>query len=274
MELDQKRTPPVDPFGRERRVVELSGIEIRAAGGDGNESIGFKGHAAIFDTWTWIGSKKWGFREKVARGAFTKTLQEADVRFLHNHSPNLVLGRNKAGTLRLAEDKIGLATDADMAPTTYAKDLAISLERGDITQMSFGFRVIKDEWFQNDEGHDERTLIELMLFDVSTVTFPAYTETDAALRGVAFDVLCTRMGLQGKEREMLLGALDAEDIGPDAVPILRAASSALADLARAHEPKPEEPAATTPRSRELLRRRMRAAGLRFGLDTSHLEESA
>lgn len=268
---DQKRTPPVDPFGRERRVVALTGIEVRAGeGADG--AIGFKGHAAVFDTWTWIGSKKWGFREKVASGAFSKTLKEADVRFLHNHNPDLVLARNKAATLRLAEDKVGLGVDADMAPTSYAKDLAISLERGDISQMSFGFQVVKDEWLQDDEGADERTLLELKLFDVSTVTFPAYTETDASLRGIAFDVLCTRMGLEGSARELLLNALDTNDIAPDALPVLRAASSALADLAKANAPK-DEPAAAT-RSRDVLRRRMRLVGQQAGIDTTDLEATA
>ena len=54
-------------------------------------------------------------------------------------------------------------------------------QRGDVTQMSFAFEVIRQEW---DERPDTliRTIIEARLHDVSVVTFPAYTETDAAVR--------------------------------------------------------------------------------------------
>lgn len=173
---------PVDGAGHVRRVADLDRRSVnRAAGGD-DSSIGFRGHAAVFDTRTWIGSKRWGFWEELAPGAFTKTLGEADVRFLHNHNPDLILGRNTAGTLRLSEDEVGLEVDADMAPTSYASDLAISLERGDITQMSFAFDMIAYEWSYLADGTELLRHTEVALWDVSTVTYPAYVETDAALR--------------------------------------------------------------------------------------------
>lgn len=149
-------------------------VDFRAEDVDGVQAI--VGHAAVFNSWS---EDLGGFREQVAPGAFNKTLQEADVRALFNHDPNYVLGRVKAETLELAEDETGLAIRAVPPDTQWARDLAVSLERGDIDQMSFGFQVIKDEW----EGQD-RTLLEVRLFDVSVVTFAAYPDTEAHLRSL------------------------------------------------------------------------------------------
>lgn len=222
-------TPRPEAGGFERRALALSGVEVRAAANDG-DPIGFTGHAALFDSRTWIGPKKWGFWEQVRSGAFTKSISESDVRFLINHDPNLVLARNKADTLTLSEDDDGLLTVADMAPTTYARDLAISMERGDVTQMSFAFETVRDEWETLDDGDEVRTIVEAKLWDVSVVTFPAYDDTDASLRSVAFDVLCTRMGLSTTARSRLVTGLAHDEIDPDVIPILRDASKKIASL--------------------------------------------
>ncbi len=210
---------PVDSLGRQRMLVTLDHRSVERRGDD--KEIGFKGHAAVFGSPTWIGPARWGFMERVAAGAFSKTISEADVRFLINHDPNLVLARNTAGTLRLSEDDEGLLTDADMAPTSYAKDLAISLERGDITQMSFAFEVVKDEWevvTNEDDGPDYelRTLLELKLWDVSAVTYPAYDDTDAALRAAGFDALSAAIGLDGTKAAEFLRTMNPDLTSPRA----------------------------------------------------------
>jgi len=150
-------------------------LEMREA-----ENGHFIGHAAVFDSWS---QDLGGFKEIVRAGAFTKTLQEADVRATFNHDPNYVLGRNKAETLTLGEDKEGLAVDIDPPDTTWAKDLRVSMGRGDINQMSFAFRTIKDNWWTEDE-ESKRELLELSLDngDVSIVTYPAYEKTRVSAR--------------------------------------------------------------------------------------------
>jgi HK97 family phage prohead protease len=139
------------------------------------------GHAAVFNVISDAGGRAW-FLEQIAPGAFSKTIQEADVRALINHDVNLVLGRTKSNTLRLAEDDIGLLIEADLPPTSYAADLAAVMARGDVDQMSFAFDVVKDEW-QYDGPKPLRTIKEVSLQDgdVSVVTFAWYTETDASL---------------------------------------------------------------------------------------------
>jgi hypothetical protein len=157
----------------ERRCLPTSGLELRVGANDAPKIVGY---AAVFDTWTDIGG--W-FRESIKPGAFAKTLKESDVRALMNHDENYVLGRNRAGTLRLKEDKKGLAVEIDPVDSAWANDLMKSMKRGDVDQMSFGFIVNKAE---DNYEEDTRVLVDVTLFDVSVVTFPAYPTTSAEVR--------------------------------------------------------------------------------------------
>jgi HK97 family phage prohead protease len=208
------------PAVLESRTGILQDVEIRKD--DSGAGIGFIGHAAVFNERTSIGNPlSWGFYEQVAPGTFTKTIQEADVRFLIDHDPSLLLARTKSGTLRrLTEDKSGLSVDADLAPTSYGRDLAILLERGDVSQMSFGFQVVKDDWtveqVETKDGNsvdvEVRTIREAKLFDVSVVTFPAYEGTDAQLRSMTSAVARKKdPDPFGRRREMLARALSVSD---------------------------------------------------------------
>lgn len=160
----------------ERRNIDL--VEFRLVQEE-NQKPKIAGHAAMFDK---LSEPLFGFREKISPGAFAGTIKKDDVRALFNHDPNYVLGRNKAKTLRLKEDDLGLYIEIDPPEASWAKDLIESIRRGDISQMSFGFITMKDEWehFKNKESI--RTLVEVKLFDVSPVTYPAYPETSVKVR--------------------------------------------------------------------------------------------
>ena len=123
------------------------------------------------------------FKEKVRSGAFVDSIAKDDIRALFNHDPNYVLGRNRANTLELMEDSVGLKVRIYPPNTSWAKDLATSIRRGDINQMSIGFVVEEDEWSSVD-GIDTRELKKVRLFDVSPVTYPAYTSTDVGIRAM------------------------------------------------------------------------------------------
>jgi hypothetical protein len=156
----------------ERRALTAP-LEVR------EESRTIAGYAAVFNSETDIGGM---FREQIAPGAFKPSLS-ADVRALFDHDTAHVLGRTKAGTLRLREDDHGLAVEIDLPDTQTGRDLRESMARGDIDGMSFGFRVTKQEWDESGET-PLRTIREVELFEVSVVTFPAYADTEVALRSL------------------------------------------------------------------------------------------
>lgn len=164
---------------KEMRMLPLT--ELRVS--DHEDKHEFVGHAAVFDSWSETLGGIFPFKEKVRKGAFKQSIGADDIRALFNHDPNYVLGRNKVGTLELEEDDIGLRVKITPPETSWAKDLATSIRRGDISQMSIGFVVEEDKW-TTDNGIDTRELIKVRLFDVSTVTFPAYTQTDVGIRAM------------------------------------------------------------------------------------------
>lgn len=161
--------------GIERRVFTIQGLETRAAEGD--QPARLAGYAAVFDS---MSEEMWGFREVIRAGAFAKSLG-GDVRALFNHNPDLILGRTTSKTLTLREDSRGLYVEILPPDTGFARDLMVSVARGDVDQMSFGFRTVKDSW-KDENGKVTRELLEVDVFDVSPVTFPAYTETEIAVR--------------------------------------------------------------------------------------------
>lgn len=164
----------------ERRVVALNELKIEKRE-DGSRKI--IGHAAVFNQ---MSEDLGGFREQIAPGTFADAIQKDDVRALFNHNPDFILGRNVAGTLRLKEDARGLAIEIDPPDTQVARDLLISMERGDVSQMSFGFSVRPNgqNWAKDDGGQVVRTLTKVRLFDVSPVVYPAYPQTDVAARSL------------------------------------------------------------------------------------------
>jgi uncharacterized protein len=159
-----------------------------ASPGGESESSGtlIVGHAAVFDSWTTLyESKTYVWREIVRPGAFANAVKEAqDVRFLFNHDPNYVVGRSTSGTCRYSEDATGLYCEADDPQTQTITDLVVKpMKRGDLTQMSFAFRVRpggEKVTITEVDGQiiEERELTDLDLFDVSIVTYPAYEDTD------------------------------------------------------------------------------------------------
>ena len=141
------------------------------------------GHASVFDSWSETLGGIFPFKEIVRKGTFTETIRVDDIRALFNHDPNYVLGRNIAGTLELEEDEIGLKVVITPPDTSWANDLIKNIRRGDISQMSIGFIVIDDSWGTQD-GIDIREIKKVQLFDVSIVTYPAYTQTDVGVRAM------------------------------------------------------------------------------------------
>jgi len=162
--------------GAEQRSL-IRPVEFRAGVG-GAATV--TGYAAVFGDTADIGGY---FREIIARGAFTNTLRTADVRAYFDHDRGRVLGRSTSGTLRLQEDQKGLAVEIDLPDTSDGRDVKELIQRGDVSGMSFGFSVLRQEW---DETLDPptRTILEVELREVSIVSEPAYEGTSIALRSL------------------------------------------------------------------------------------------
>lgn len=161
----------------ERRYIN-AGLELRA---DERGKKKMVGYAAKYNQRS---VDLGGFVEILAPGAFDRAIREShDVRALVDHDPSKILGRTKAGTLALRTDETGLQVEVDMPDTQAARDLQVSIERGDVSGMSFGFYVVKDEW-KTDDKQPTRIVQDLELFDVSAVTYPAYPQTEVSMRAL------------------------------------------------------------------------------------------
>ncbi len=151
-------------------------LEIRS---DDPKQPKLVGYAALFNV---LSEPMYFGREKIAKGAFKKSIERDDVRMLWNHNSDYVLGRNKSGTLTLKEDEKGLYFEAIPPDTQWARDHLVTIKRGDVTQNSFGFIPLDDEEDEDENGKRIRTLTEVKLFDVSPVTYPAYLQTELHIR--------------------------------------------------------------------------------------------
>ena len=194
----------------ERRTFTVRNIETREAE-DG--TMRMAGYAAVFNE----ASLPLPFIERIAPGAFSKTLQETpDVRLLANHE-GLPMARTKNGTMRLYEDETGLYFEAELANTQEARDLYTLVSRGDVDQMSFAFRVIRQNW---SKDRTERTLTEVSLADgdVSIVTYPAYPATSVEAREAI--------------KRAILQIKEGREVSGDSLLVLE---SVFGDLAEGHE---------------------------------------
>lgn len=164
----------------ERRYLSQP-IELKADEKTGEQKI--IGYGAVFESRS---ENLGGFTEVIAKGAFDEVLKN-DVRALFNHDPNFVLGRSSSGTLRLSVDDYGLRYEIDAPQTQTVRDLVLEpMARGDITGSSFGFSVEQDKWSEGEDGAITRSIEKISrLLDVSPVTYPAYPETDVALRSLS-----------------------------------------------------------------------------------------
>lgn len=167
----------------ERRTITLKELRVIDELPTSNTEPVIEGYASVFDSWSEELGGEFPFRERVVKGAFEESIQSDDIRALFNHDPNYVLGRNTSNTLSLEEDEKGLRVRITPPQTQWAKDLLVSIKRGDITQMSFGFTVILDRWSYED-NIDIRELLKVKLYDVSPVTFPAYSQTECGIRTI------------------------------------------------------------------------------------------
>ncbi len=172
---------------KELRFFPMSEIRIAMEG----EKPILRGHAAVFNLPSVILRAENGeqFREIISPGAFRSALMRCDYRSMFNHNPDKILGRRSAGTMIASEDASGVPYEVNLPDTTYARDLQVSMSRGDVKECSFGFSVREggDSWQKDNTGMWVRTIMEdgiEEIYDLSPVVFPAYPDTSCALRSL------------------------------------------------------------------------------------------
>ena len=194
----------------ETRIVEVEKFEIR----EGADGMHLEGYAALFNSRS---ENLGGFTETIQPGAFRASLKARnDIKLLWNHDTGAVLGSTRAGTLTLTEDARGLRVMATLPNTSYGRDAAELVRRGDVTGFSFGFSMPTrggDEWSADGT---ERLLKSVRLFEVSLVAFPAYSGTagTATVRGL--DKIAKRADVDADAlADALLKIENGEDISTD-----------------------------------------------------------
>jgi len=166
----------VETVEREIRTVGIEELEVRA---DDN-GTGIRGYAAVFDK---MSVPLYGFREKIAAGAFKYSLEHKKrILALWNHDSSLPIGSTDGGQLKLSEDTRGLFFDLEPIDTTTGRDVKEMIRSGVVKGVSFGFVVKKDQWDQTDPRNVVRTLLDVDLIEISPTAFPAYPQTSAAVR--------------------------------------------------------------------------------------------
>lgn len=170
--------------GNNMKEIRTFGQELRVETRNEHDGKKLVGYAAVFDS----NSVEMGgflrFTESIQRGAFARTLREnQDVRGLLDHDTSQVIGRTVAGSLTLEEDDYGLRATFTPPDTFDARRAVEMVDAGLITNMSFGFETVNDKWSIRD-GIDHRELLDVNLFEVSLVTFPAYPATSIGVRSL------------------------------------------------------------------------------------------
>ena len=203
----------------QRRAFALDGAEIRSvADGTGGEALTFTGYACVTNRSYEMNDLAGPYPETVRAGAFKDTLGKSpDVPFLLNHD-GLTLARTKSGTLKLAEDSTGLHAEARLDPSnSVVRDIKSAMERGDVDEMSFAFRILDPDSGWN-EDYTERSIgsVDINKGDVSVVNYGANPHTaGASMRGVDrfFE------SLTAEERAELLARLTRGAAPIDVVPV-------------------------------------------------------
>jgi HK97 family phage prohead protease len=151
-----------------RSTMTTDGIEITGA------PVVYNVAYTVYDS---LGS----FQETMLPGVVSEIMGTCDCRFLVNHSREMIpLARTASRTLRLSDGPDALRFSATLDKRqSLANDLAVAIERGDISQMSVGFIVGKDDWSDDYSTRTIRSIAELL--DVSAVTYPASPTTSIGL---------------------------------------------------------------------------------------------
>jgi HK97 family phage prohead protease len=187
----------------------LMSDEERAGGEEGSTGRKLSGYAAVFNEDTPIRSWEGTFNERIAPGAFKKTLAERKPVMQFDHGRDTRFGSLPIGNFTtLREDSKGLYVEGDLFD--HAEPIRQAIESGAVNGMSFKFGVTREAWHDakgkeitskrelqdllygdgkdingEQRGPIQRTIKEVRLMEAGPVVFPAYPQTSVGVRSAA-----------------------------------------------------------------------------------------
>jgi HK97 family phage prohead protease len=168
---------------RTERAEEVRKVEFRAS--DGADGQTLEGYAAVFNEWTDIRDAMGTYRERIAPGAFKRSIGQRTPVLQFDHGSHPLIGSLPLGAVTvLREDRNGLFVRARLSENWLVEPFRDAIRDGGVNGMSFRFRVIDDDWQKASDGAEERTIKEVELLELGPVVFPAYPQTSVAVRSL------------------------------------------------------------------------------------------
>lgn len=164
------------------RTEEVRHVEFRAAEDSDGQTL--EGYAAVFNEWTDIRDSVGTYRERIAPGAFKRSIGQRTPVLQFDHGQHPLIGSIPLGAVSaLREDRNGLFIRARLSDNWLIEPVRHAIADRAITGMSFRFRVVSDQWENTDDG-EERTITEVELLELGPVVFPAYEQTSVDVRSL------------------------------------------------------------------------------------------
>lgn len=197
----------------EMRQECIRRVEFRAA--PSTDGLTLEGYAAVFDEWTNIDDYEGSFRERIAPGAFKRTLGQRMPVLQFDHGSHPLIGSIPLGRITsIVEDSHGLRVKARLSDNWLVEPVRDAIRDGAISGMSFRFRVVDDNWTRSRDGIAERTIREVELYEVGPVVFPAYEQTSVGVRSKQALSLLQDPEIRGEIARMLISGTDVEQTSP------------------------------------------------------------
>lgn len=172
-------------------MKEIRIAEIRADAPAGAGSLVLDGMPIVYDKPTTINDPAGKFTEIIRRGALDNA-DISDVRLLYNHDLNKVPLARTPKTMQLKVTPAGLSMTASLPDTEEARSVHTAVGRGDLSGMSFAFKVpAGGDKFNPVTRTREIYKIEKVL-ECSVVPFPAYPQASVEARAAMMTTVTER----------------------------------------------------------------------------------
>lgn len=175
-------------MSKEKHIKEVRAcnIELRA---DETEQGVIEGVPIVFNQRTRIRDWAGEYDEIIERGAIEGADLKDVLLFVNHDAGKIALARSKNGnknstmSFEAKDDGLHMRAVLDIENNADARALYSAIKRGDVSGMSFAFRIKEDDWADLDKKVPTRTIKKFsIIHEVSVVNTPAYPQTSVSAR--------------------------------------------------------------------------------------------